>query len=83
MDARKRLENERKFKNWQTLPDGGRIYFYALSGHHGWTARYVKEVDADEETLRFYQEVYDQTGKLVEVHHKFPYDTGHQRITGG
>jgi hypothetical protein len=41
----------------------------------------VKEVDADEVTVRFYQEIYDDTGKLVEIHHKYPVDQGHQKVT--
>jgi hypothetical protein len=44
-------------------------------------ARYVKEVDASEMTVQFYQEIYDETGKLVEVHHKYPVDEGHKKIT--
>jgi hypothetical protein len=49
-------------------------------GKQGWKARYVKEVDADEITVRFYQEIYDDTGKLVESHHKYPVDQGHQKV---
>jgi len=29
--------------------------------------RYVKEVDADEETISFFQEIYADKGKLKEV----------------
>ena len=29
---------------------------------------------------RYYQEIYDETGKLVEIHHKYPEDLGHQKI---
>jgi hypothetical protein len=43
-------------------------------------ARYLKEVDADETTLRFWQEIYDGTHQLVEIHHKFPVDQGHQKV---
>jgi hypothetical protein len=39
-----------------------------------------KEVDAEESTVRFYQEVYDGEGTLREVHHKYPVDLGHQQI---
>jgi hypothetical protein len=46
-----------------------------------WHSRYVKEVDANELTVRFYQEIYDDKGKLVEVHHKYPVDQGHQKVT--
>ena len=42
----------------------------------------VKEVDAQESTLRFYQEVYDGDGPLREVHQKYPVDLGHQQVTG-
>jgi hypothetical protein len=46
----------------------------------GWRARYLKEVDAAEATVRFWQEVYDDQGKLVEIHEKFPVDKGHQKV---
>ena len=82
MDARQRLQNERKFGAWRQLPDGGRIYSYDVKGRSGWRARYVKEVDAEESTVRFYQEVYDGDGRLREIHHKFPFDLGHQQVTG-
>jgi hypothetical protein len=45
----------------------------------GWRARYLKEVDADEKTLRFSQEIYDAERRLVEVHEKFPIDRGHRK----
>jgi hypothetical protein len=79
---RKRRQNERRFEKWEELPDGGRRYFYEVSGHEGWKARYVKEVDASEETQRFYQEIYDRHGRLVEIHEKYPVDTGHRHIKG-
>lgn len=72
--------NERKFKNWTALQGGGRQYWYDVPGRQGWKARYVKEVNESEETMRFYQEIYDQEGQLVEVHQKYPEDTGHQRV---
>jgi hypothetical protein len=46
----------------------------------GGRARYVKEVDAAERTIRFAQEIYDQTGRLVAVHEKFPVDLGHKTL---
>ena len=79
MNEEKRRENERKFGQWQSLPGGGRRYFYSLSGRRGWRARYVKEVDAQEITIRFFQEIYHAQGEWVEVHQKFPLDTGHQK----
>ncbi len=33
-----------------------------------------------EETLRFYQEIYDNNGKLVEIHEKYPGDKGHKKV---
>lgn len=82
MDARKRQQNERKFGTWHDLPNGGRVYSYEVKGRFGWRALYVKEVDAEEATVKFYQQVYDGDGKLREVHQKFPVDLGHQQITG-
>lgn len=79
-DATKRKQNERKFSSWQDLPDGGRRYWYEVMGHSGWVARYVKEVDAEEVTLKFHQEIYNEQGELVEIHEKYPVDTGHQRV---
>ena len=75
-----REQNEKKFPQWEALPNGGRRYWIDVVGRQGWIARYVKEVDSDEVTVRFYQEVYDQTGKLVEVHHKYPEDEGHRKV---
>jgi len=46
----------------------------------GWTARYLKEVDADENTIRFWQEIYNEHGELVERHVKYPVDSGHERV---
>lgn len=77
LDVHKRLRNERKFENWSELADGGRRYCYDVAGKHGWWARYVKEVDENETTLRFWQEIYDSTDTLVERHDKYPIDTGH------
>jgi hypothetical protein len=75
-----RLQNERKFGNWDGLPGGKRRYWLEAAGRLGWRARYLKEVDAQEVTLRFWQEIYDDQGKLVEVHEKYPVDKGHQKV---
>jgi hypothetical protein len=80
MNESKRRENERKFSTWEELPEGGRRYFYEVQGRDGWKARYVKEVDAAETTVRFYQEIYDERGNLVEVHEKYPVDRGHRKL---
>ena len=82
MDVRKRQQNERKFQSWRELPGGGRMYWYDIAGRSGWMARYVKEVDAEESTVGFWQEVYDADGKLRERHEKFPVDRGHVQMRG-
>ena len=43
-------------------------------------ARYCKEVDMVETTIRFWQEIYDEQGNLVEVHEKYPVDAGHRKV---
>ena len=79
----KRIQNEKKFGSWDDLPDGGRRYFFTIEGRYGWSARYVKDVDKSELTIRFYQEIYDNNGRLVEIHEKYPADTGHVKVGGG
>jgi hypothetical protein len=76
----KRRLNERKFANWEELSDGGRKYWLEIKGRHGWKGRYVKEVNASEETVKFYQEVYNDKGDLIEIHEKFPVDKGHKKV---
>jgi hypothetical protein len=66
----------------EELPGGGRRYWLEVMGRSGWKARYVKEVDAEERTLRFYQEIYNERGELVEIHEKYPIDKGHRKIKG-
>lgn len=75
-----RSQNEKKFGHWNELPEGGRRYWLDVAGRLGWQARYLKEVDARETTIRFWQEIYDEQGKLVEVHEKYPVDKGHQKV---
>jgi hypothetical protein len=75
-----RSHNEKKFGHWEELEDGGRRYSLEVAGRHGWMARYFKEVTADETTLRFWQEIYDDTLRLVEIHEKFPVDRGHEKV---
>jgi len=74
-----RTRNEKRFGQWVDLPGGGRRYSFRVAGRQGWCARYLKEVDAEEATLRFWQEIFDEQGRLVEVHEKYPVDTGHQK----
>ena len=52
-----RAQNERKFKYWEELPDGGRRYVREFVGRAGGRARYVKEVDAGGQIVRFAQEI--------------------------
>jgi hypothetical protein len=75
-----RSQNEKKFGQWDELPGGGRRYRLDIPGRLGWLARYVKEVEANERTVRFRQEIYDNRGKLAEMHEKFPVDKGHQKV---
>ena len=82
IDDRRRL-NEKKFPNRDNLRDGGRKYWLEVNGRHGWKARYVKEVDKMEETVKFYQEIYDNKGRLREVHEKYTVDKGHSEIREG
>jgi len=42
--------------------------------------RYTDAVDSREATLGFWQEIYDEQGKLREIHEKFPVDKGHQKL---
>ena len=62
------------------MPDGGRRYRLNVTGRLGWIARYFKDVDANETTQRFWQEIYDDQGKLIETHEKFPVDKGHREV---
>ena len=81
-DERKRARNEARYGDWEELEDGGRRYHYSVHGRHGWMARYVKEVDPEENTTRFFQEIYDDRGRLVEIREKYPTDTGHLIVRG-
>jgi hypothetical protein len=74
-----RRQNERRFGSWEELPGGGRRYWLDVPGRLGWRARYWKEASANETTVRFWQEIYNEQGKLVETHEKYPVDKGHQR----
>ena len=79
MKSTKRLLNKKKFQQWEELPNGGRKYWYEVEGRWGYKAKYVKEVDENEETLKFYQEIYNENGVLIEVHEKYPINRGHQK----
>ncbi len=75
-----RSQNEKKFDRWESLHNGGRRYRLEISGRSGWSAVYIKEVDADQKTLRFWQEIHDEQGTLVEIHEKLPVDKGHRKV---
>jgi hypothetical protein len=75
-----RRQNEHDFPNWEELPDGGRRYWIDKPGRVRGFARYIKIVDANEVTQSIVQEIFDDEGKLIERHQKFPVDTGHQII---
>jgi len=77
-----RAQNERRFDAWEPQPDGGRLYSLDIAGKLGWRARYLKLVDSEERTIRFWQEIFDESGNLVEIHEKYPVDRGHERLTG-
>ena len=75
-----RAQNEKKYGNWDAIASGGRRYWVDVPGRQGWKARYLKEVDAAETTLRFWQEIFDEHGQLVETHEKYPVDNGHKKV---
>ncbi len=78
-----RLQNEKEYKNWEALSDGGRRYFRDRKGNiDGWQ-RFIKIVDADENTLSVVQEIYNDSGELIGRHQKYPVDTGHQIVGKG
>jgi hypothetical protein len=39
-----------------------------IEGRLGWSAKYLKIVDQDEKTISFWQEIYNESGNLVEIH---------------
>ena len=80
MSEKKRQQNESKFDNWKSTEDGGRIYWFEVTGNKGWKAKYLKEVDENEKTRKFWQEIYNEKNVLVEVHEKYPTEKGHKKI---
>jgi hypothetical protein len=60
MDEKKRKRNEKEFDFWTEKDDGERIYWFEITGKLGWKAKYLKEVDTHEKTIRFWQEIYDE-----------------------
>ena len=74
MNAAKRMQNEKEFGAWTITASGGRRYWFDVVGRIGGKARYLKEVDDEEITIAFWQEIYDQQGVIVEIHEKYPID---------
>lgn len=72
-----REQNEREFRHWEHLPEGGRRYWKDRQGGDFGRQRIVKVVDKNEVTIRVVQEVYDDDDVLIERHVKFPVDRGH------
>lgn len=79
MSNEKRLINERKFSNWEEN-EFGRLYWFEVEGKFGWKAKYHKQVDKNELTIKFWQEIYDKLGNLVEIHERYPIDKGHKKL---
>jgi hypothetical protein len=75
-----RNQNENQYDSWIELENSGRIYKKVVRGKHGWSAIYYKEVDQQENTTRFWQEIRDQDGELREIHEKYPTDKGHIKL---
>lgn len=75
-----REQNEKRFKNWDDLLEGGRRYWYDRRGIISGFQRIIKIVDAEEITQQLLQEIYDDNGTLIERHQKFPINTGHEHL---
>ena len=80
MNKKQRLKNEVEYESWIDKEDGGSIYSFEIKGKLGWKAKYLKEVDSEEVTIKFWQEVYDDKNILKEIHEKYPVDTGHKKL---
>jgi hypothetical protein len=80
MDSAKRSKNEKEFEKWDELPEGGRKYYFEVRRKMGGFARYIKITDANEITVSFVQEIYDDSGNMTSVHEKYPIDKGHQKV---
>jgi hypothetical protein len=78
-----REQNERRFLEWEDLPDGGRRYVRRIAGRVSGYALCIKIVDSDENTVQLVQEIYNEQGQLIGRHQKYPEDTGHEVIDPG
>jgi hypothetical protein len=80
MNLQKRKKNESEYDKWTENADGSRIYSFEIKGRLGWKALYLKEINSEEITLKFLQEVYDEKNILQEIHEKYPIGKGHQKL---
>jgi len=83
--AKRRKQNEREWPQWENLPPRRRRYWLRRAGADWGHQILLKEVVFDsktqlEETVRMWQEIYDDHGKLVASHQKYPIDTGHRKV---
>lgn len=83
--SKTRRRNKREWPQWEDLPDGRRRYWKRKAGYRWGYQVFWKEVTFDpisalETTVRVWQEIYSDDGRLVEVHHKYPEDTGHRSV---
>ena len=80
MNEKKRQKNEMEFDLWIEKENGNRIYSFEIPGKSGWKAKYLKETDNEEITIKFWQELYDENNVLKEIHEKYPVDKGHKKL---
>ena len=74
-----RAERKTNSASGTSCPAAEGRYRLDVPGRLGWLARYLKEVDANETTLRFWQEISTARGIRVERHEKYPVDKGRQK----
>lgn len=80
MNNNRRTKNEREYDTWIQTENGGRIYSFEVQGKFGQKAKYLKEVNSEDVTTKFWQEIYNQNNNLKEIHEKYPIDKGHQKL---
>jgi hypothetical protein len=79
MNKKKRIHNEKEFKNKEEIVSGKKLYWKEIESTDGSgkRARYEKIVDINENTISFTQKIYDKNNLLIEIHEKYPIDKGH------
>ncbi len=53
--------------------------FARCEGQNDLVSPVPEACDDQENTIRFWQEIFNENGLLVELHEKYPIDLGHQR----